>query len=211
MSIPTPADLAVHRRPAGAAGGVGGQFAGKKDHAPAQPLTAGRVLSPDDLPIPDLTDPLPEYVHAADMRLRGEYRELWKRMNAKHRSATYGTARTLAVHSTDPAELAVLSALQVGDAAVNVARNPAAPGPVLHMLAVGESDWRDPEARRAAVAHPNCPEETIRIVWAHRRVVDFQGVGAPAVPTAPNTPIDILEEAAAEGDAAAAERLRTAR
>lgn len=207
MSIPSPADL-MRRQPSGSPGGRGGQFLEKSNDAPTMALAPDRpAISPDDLPIPDMVDEIPEWVMAGDARLAAEYRGLWKRLNAKHRSTTYGTAGKLSTDSTDPAELAVLGQFQGAGIAANVARNPATPGCVLHMIAVGESDWRDPEARRAAVAHPNCPEETIRIVWAHRKVLDYQGIGKTAIPTAPNTPHDILDEAASEGDVAAIERL----
>lgn len=198
----------MRRRPAGT--GKGGQFQEKLNDAPVAPLAATPPTpADDDFLIPDLVDEIPEYVTAEDERLRAEYRDLWKRLNAKHRSSTYGEAGRLSTTSTDPAELAVLSQLQAPGISLNVAQNPATPGPVLHMLAVGESDFRDPEVRRAAVAHPNCPEATIRIVWAHRRVLDYPGIGKTAVPSAPNTPTDVLDDAAAEGDETAAERLRT--
>lgn len=207
MSTPSPADI-MRRRPAGTAGGKGGQFLEKANDAPASTLAPTRtVFSPDDLPIPDLVEDLPAWVAEADARLMAEYRELWKRLNAKHRSSTYGTASTLSIASEDPAELAVLGQFQGAGVALNVARNPATPAPVLHMLAVGQSDWRDPEARRAALLHPNCPEETIRIVWAHRKVLDYQGIAKTSVGAAPNSPLDILDEAAAEGDSAALTRL----
>lgn len=207
MSIPTPADI-MRRRPAGTPGGAGGQFREKLNDAPAAPLTqATTVFGPNDLPIPDMVDELPEYVTAASEAYDAEYRDLWKRLNARHRSSTYGDAARLSTTSSDPAELAVLAQFQGAGVALNVARNPATPGAVLHMLAVGESQWRDPEARRAAVLHPNCPEETIRIVWAHRKVLDYQGIGKTSVTAAPNTPHDILDEAAADGDLTALERL----
>ncbi|MDQ7994029.1 MAG: hypothetical protein REI45_15270 [Propionicimonas sp.] len=204
---PSPADV-FRRRPAGTAGGKGGQFQEKRNDAPAAPLAATPAPQADDeLPIPDLVDEIPGWVRAEDEHLRAEYRDLWKRLNAKHRSSTYADAVRLSAASTDPAELAVLSQLQAPGVSLKVAQNPATAGPVLHMLAVGESDFRDPDVRRAAVAHPNCPEATIRIVWAHRRVLDYPGIGKTAVPSAPNTPIDVLEDAALEGDSVAARRL----
>ncbi|AUG29542.1 hypothetical protein [Microbacterium hominis] len=209
MSTPSPADL-LRRQPAGSPGGRGGQFQEKSNDAPANPLAAGSATSPDDLPIPDLVEELPAWVSDAAAQLTAEYRDLWKRMNAKHRSSTYGAAAQLSVQSEDPAELAILGQFQGPGIALNVARNPATPGCVLHMIAVGESEWRDPEARRAAVVHPNCPETTIRIIWAHRNVLDYPGVGKAAISTAPNTPFDVLDEAAAEGDMTALARLESA-
>ncbi len=211
MSIPTPADL-MRRLPAGASGGRGGQFQEKSNDPPVSTLAPKLpASSPDDLPIPDMVDEVPAWVADADRRLMAEYRDLWKRLNAKHRSTTYGTADKLSTDSVDPAELAVLGQFQGAGIALNVARNPATPPCVLHMIAVGESDWRDPDARRAAVAHPSCPEETIRIVWAHRKVLDYQGIGKTEVMRAPNTPIDILDDAAADGDPAAIARLESLR
>lgn len=209
MSTPSPADL-MRRHPSGSPGSRGGQFQERSNDAPATTLVSGLAASPNDLPIPDLVDEVPEWVTDADTLLRAEYRGLWKRMNAKHRSTTYGAADHLSGKSEDPAELAILGQFQGPGVALNVARNPATPACVLHMIAVGESGWRDPEARRAAVSHPNCPEATIRIVWAHRKVRDYQGIGKSAIPTAPNTPFDVLDEAAAEGDVTALARLADA-
>lgn len=204
MSTPTPADL-MRRRPAGTPGG--GRFIEKVNTAPVCTLTGTAVTAPDDFPIPSPVDDYPQWVVDADERFRAEYRALWKRLNARHRGNAYGDAVYLSENSDDPAVLAVLSQLAIDDVAEQVARNPHTPPAVLHMIAVGESDWRNPAARRAAVLHENCPEETIRIVWAHRRTLDYQGMAKDVLTTAPNIPDDLLEEAAIEGDPTAAARL----
>lgn len=205
MSFPTPADLAP-RRPAGAPGSRGGQWAPRVNAAPSGGLISAET-DETILPIPDLVEPVPDWVVEASEELTGKYRDLWKRLNAKHRSTTYGAAPELAQHSTDEAELAVLAKFMGEGIAVKVAQNPAATAPVLHEIAVGESDFRDPAARKAAIVHENCAEETIRIVHAHRKTLDYQGVGKTSLAEAPNTPVDVLEDLAAEGDELAQQRL----
>lgn len=204
MSTPTPADL-MRRRPAGTPGG--GRFVEKVNTAPVGTLAAARTGETVDFPMPSLVDEYPAWVADADAKYRAEYRALWKRLNARHRGNAYGDAVYLSESSDDHAVLAVLSQLAIDDVAERVARNANTPPAVLHMIAVGESDWRNPAARRAAVLHPDCPEETIRIVWAHRRTLDYQGMAKDVLTTAPNIPDDLLEEAALEGDPTAAARL----
>lgn len=193
MSIPTPADLAP-RVPAGGPGG--GQFARKDNAAPSHQLAAGEPF--DDFDVPELVDEVDQPTAARVLELDAAYMRLWQRLNAKHRRAIYADAARLADQSTDPAELAILSQLAAPGIPEKVARNPATPASVLHAIAVGSSDTRSREARQEAVAHRNCDPATIRVVWAHRRVLDHAGQGASAVATAPNTPGDIAAAAREE-------------
>lgn len=200
-TTPTPADL-MTRRPSGAPGGTGGQFVERRNSAPGTPLGHDSRTPPahrdDVLGVPSLADGIFDETRERAAELDAAYRDLWKRVNAKHRTSVYGDARRLASMSTDPAELAIMSHLAYGEIARDVAANPHTPAEVLHQMAVGDADHRDAVVRELALQHPSCDEATIRIAWAHRHTLDFAGHGARVIPDAPNTPADIRAEAATE-------------
>lgn len=154
--------------------GRAGKFASKTRSAPASVLTVSDAKS---------------------AQLANEYNELWQRVNANHRGSIYADADRLSRTSSDPAELAVLSHLAFGDAAMNVAGNPHTPAAVLHRMTVGASDHERDCVRRAAIMHDNCDPVTIQRVWDNRATRHPERCAADLVANAPNTPDELRAEA----------------
>lgn len=146
MTVTRTKPHAQPRRPAGAPASQGGQFA-----APRSSGHAGKLE----------LDPV-----TRGAELEQAHRDLWKRLDAKHRANIYARAAEVSANSDDPAELAILSHYAFGTVARNVATNPHTPAEVLHTLVLGESDHRPLEVRQLALEHPNCDPATREL---HRR------------------------------------------
>lgn len=155
MSTPTPPDR-LPRRPAGLPGA--GQFTGRSNTAPAASLGDAHAAPSASSTTAQRAD-----------ELDSTYRELWKRLNAHHRSSVYGDGRSISRTSTNPSELAILAHLADAEIAQNVARNAHTPAAVLHHLVLHGVDRG---ALTLALQHPNCDNATLVLAGRAPRTSD---------------------------------------